>query len=76
VIQGTAAAGSLAAASGFAQHAESEDNAKMKVMHIIGQSHIDAAWLWPWRDGCTIKRDGIRSGGFSVFEIEPCPPNA
>ncbi len=20
-------------------------------MHIIGHSHIDAAWLWPWRDG-------------------------
>jgi alpha-mannosidase len=22
-----------------------------KVLHIIGHSHIDAAWLWPWRDG-------------------------
>ncbi len=22
-----------------------------KVIHIIGYSHIDAAWLWPWRDG-------------------------
>src|SRR5579871_2434559 len=21
-----------------------------KVLHIIGHSHIDAAWLWPWRD--------------------------
>ena len=21
------------------------------VLHIIGHSHIDAAWLWPWRDG-------------------------
>jgi alpha-mannosidase len=22
-----------------------------RVLHIIGHSHIDAAWLWPWRDG-------------------------
>jgi alpha-mannosidase len=20
-------------------------------LHVIGHSHIDAAWLWPWRDG-------------------------
>jgi alpha-mannosidase len=20
-------------------------------LHMIGHSHIDAAWLWPWRDG-------------------------
>jgi alpha-mannosidase len=61
LIQGTAAAGSLAGASAFAQHAESEDNARTKVMHIIGQSHIDAAWLWPWRDGCNIVLTTVRS---------------
>jgi alpha-mannosidase len=22
-----------------------------RVLHIIAHSHIDAAWLWPWRDG-------------------------
>jgi alpha-mannosidase len=22
-----------------------------RVLHLIGYSHIDAAWLWPWRDG-------------------------
>jgi len=22
-----------------------------KVLHLIGYAHIDAAWLWPWRDG-------------------------
>jgi alpha-mannosidase len=22
-----------------------------KVLHMIGYAHIDAAWLWPWRDG-------------------------
>lgn len=27
------------------------DDAQRKVLHIIGHSHIDAAWLWPWRDG-------------------------
>jgi alpha-mannosidase len=25
--------------------------ASRRVLHIIGYSHIDAAWLWPWRDG-------------------------
>src|ERR1700721_754380 len=25
--------------------------ADKKVIHIIGYSHVDAAWLWPWRDG-------------------------
>lgn len=27
------------------------ENQQRKVLHIIGHSHIDAAWLWPWRDG-------------------------
>jgi alpha-mannosidase len=22
-----------------------------RVLHLIGYAHIDAAWLWPWRDG-------------------------
>lgn len=22
-----------------------------RVLHMIGYAHIDAAWLWPWRDG-------------------------
>lgn len=22
-----------------------------RVLHLIGYSHLDAAWLWPWRDG-------------------------
>jgi alpha-mannosidase len=25
--------------------------ANRKVLHVIGHSHVDAAWLWPWRDG-------------------------
>ncbi len=23
-----------------------------RVLHIIGQAHLDPVWLWPWRDGC------------------------
>jgi alpha-mannosidase len=34
----------MAAAPAFAQ-------SDRKVLHIIGYSHIDAAWLWPWREG-------------------------
>ena len=31
------------------------ENQQRKVLHVIGHSHIDAAWLWPWRDG----EDGV-----------------
>jgi alpha-mannosidase len=34
---------------------------KNKVLHIIGYSHIDAAWLWPWRDGSNIVLNTFRS---------------
>ena len=34
---------------------------KGKVLHIIGYSHIDAAWLWPWRDGSNIALTTFRS---------------
>jgi alpha-mannosidase len=36
-------------------------NPKGKVLHIIGYSHIDAAWLWPWRDGANIVLTTFRS---------------
>ncbi|HLY42455.1 MAG TPA: glycoside hydrolase family 38 C-terminal domain-containing protein [Terracidiphilus sp.] len=32
-----------------------------KVIHIIGHSHIDAAWLWPWRDGADTVLTTFRS---------------
>lgn len=32
-----------------------------KTLHIIGYSHIDAAWLWPWRDGSNIALTTFRS---------------
>ena len=34
---------------------------KNKVLHIIGYSHIDAAWLWPWRDGSNLALTTFRS---------------
>src|SRR5271163_4861629 len=48
--------GVLAAAPLSAQH-----SAKTKVIHIIGYSHIDAAWLWPWRDGADTVLTTFRS---------------
>jgi len=32
-----------------------------KVLHIIGHSHIDAAWLWPWRDSADTVLNTFRS---------------
>jgi alpha-mannosidase len=34
---------------------------KRKVLHVIGYSHIDAAWLWPWRDGSNLALTTFRS---------------
>jgi alpha-mannosidase len=31
------------------------------VLHIIGHSHIDAAWLWPWHDSADIVLTTFRS---------------
>lgn len=35
--------------------------AKKRVLHIIGHSHIDAAWRWPWRDGSNTVLTTMRS---------------
>jgi alpha-mannosidase len=32
-----------------------------RVLHVIGHSHIDAAWLWPWRDASDIALTTFRS---------------
>src|ERR1700760_931633 len=31
------------------------------VMHVIGHSHIDAAWLWPWTDAADLVMTTFRS---------------
>jgi alpha-mannosidase len=45
--QASASLAAMTAAPAFAQHSAGNN----KVIHVIGYSHIDAAWLWPWRDG-------------------------
>jgi alpha-mannosidase len=51
LVQGAASLGAIAAVPAFAQGTPDTRSEKKKVIHIIGYSHIDAAWLWPWRDG-------------------------
>jgi len=50
-LAGSAAvAGAFAATELFGRSVNEPESAR-RVLHIIGYSHIDAAWLWPWRDG-------------------------
>ena len=56
--QSGAAAGLLASGGVLAKAAASNGR---KVLHIIGHSHIDAAWLWPWRDGADTVFNTFRS---------------
>src|ERR1700761_7953543 len=59
-MAGTAAAmGTLGAPALFGQNVPSTSS--RKVLHIIGYSHIDAAWLWPWSDGADSVLDTFRS---------------
>ena len=61
LIQGATVLGAMAANPALAAPIEQEGRAGTKVLHIIGQSHIDAAWLWPWRDGCNVVLTTLRS---------------
>lgn len=58
LVQGAASLGAVAAAPGLAQQASAGTR---RVLHIIGHSHIDAAWLWPWRDGADTVLTTFRS---------------
>src|ERR1700722_4064195 len=44
-------AATLSAAAATSAFASVPEGQQRRVLHIIGHSHIDAAWLWPWRDG-------------------------
>jgi alpha-mannosidase len=55
-----ATAGSLATRPALGRSA-TEGGSKKKVLHLIGYSHIDAAWLWPWSDGADSVLDTFRS---------------
>lgn len=59
IAAGAAALGGVAAAGVPALGAQG--NAKRRVLHIMGYSHIDAAWLWPWRDGSNLVLTTFRS---------------
>jgi alpha-mannosidase len=50
----------LAAAGAHGQPTEPPQSDR-QVLHIIGHSHIDAAWLWPWRDGANLALTTFRS---------------
>ena len=57
LVRSGGAAGLIAARAAMGQSATNE----RRVLHIIGYSHIDAAWLWPWRDGADSVLDTFRS---------------
>ncbi|HEX8150163.1 MAG TPA: glycoside hydrolase family 38 C-terminal domain-containing protein [Pyrinomonadaceae bacterium] len=59
IAAGAAAVGGVAAAGLPAPGAQG--NPKKRVLHIMGYSHIDAAWLWPWRDGSNLALTTFRS---------------
>lgn len=61
LVKAAATAGIMATGAAFGQDRGSKDSSKGKVLHIIGHSHIDAAWLWPWRDGADSVLDTFRS---------------
>ena len=62
-MQSAATAGLLAAHSALGQNATGR-----KVLHLIGYSHIDAAWLWPWSDGADSVLDTFRSALVRIQE--------
>jgi alpha-mannosidase len=64
LLQASAALG-LAAATPLAARAL---QTQRKVLHIIGHSHIDAAWLWPWRDGADTALTTMRSALNRIHE--------
>jgi alpha-mannosidase len=61
LVRGAAYLGAVAAVPAFALQKIDQGIAQRKVLHIIGHSHIDAAWLWPWRDGADTALTTFRS---------------
>ncbi len=61
LVRGAASLGAIAVTPAIAQQAADRDPSQKKVLHIIGHSHIDAAWLWPWRDGADTALTTFRS---------------
>lgn len=61
LVVGTASLGAMALTPALAQQTAEGHSAQRKVLHVIGHSHIDAAWLWPWRDGADTVLTTFRS---------------
>jgi alpha-mannosidase len=59
--QGAASLGAIAALPAFVRSIADSPDGHRKVLHIIGYSHIDAAFLWPWRDGADEALNTFRS---------------
>ena len=60
LVSGGTALTTLLAGMSFTRGAEATSRAR-KVLHVIGHSHIDAAWLWPWRDSSNTALTTFRS---------------
>lgn len=62
ILAGAAALGGAAFGAGLPAAAQGGGAAaSRRVLHVIGHSHIDAAWLWPWRDGSNLVLTTMRS---------------
>ena len=60
MLRGAATIGTLKTANLLDRNA-APAAASRRVLHIIGYSHIDAAWLWPWRDSFNVALTTARS---------------
>lgn len=60
-MRGAVAAGFVSASPMSLLAQQKQGTAERRVLHIIGHSHIDAAWLWPWRDGADTALTTMRS---------------
>ena len=60
LVGGATAFGTLATTGAFGQR-KNRSAISRRVLHIIGYSHIDAAWLWPWRDASNTVLSTARS---------------
>src|SRR3984957_2266349 len=70
IASSAAAMGTFAAADLFAQGQAGAKSGSGKVLHVIGYSHVDAAWLWPWRDSSNLALTTARSALDRVTETE------
>ncbi len=43
---------------------------KSRVLHLIGNAHLDPVWLWPWRDGCSEALTTLQSA-VNFLDTEP-----